>query len=65
LPAASLPLINTDFSSYFHIRKTRKTCAAPAWILNFTNQLHRFLLNRLWTACKLLIPHELFARKTV
>jgi len=40
LPAASLPRINTDFSSHFHIRKNRKSCAAPAWILNFTNLLH-------------------------
>jgi len=36
----SFPRINIDFSSHFHIRKNRKNRAAPAWILDFSNQLH-------------------------
>jgi hypothetical protein len=43
IAGSSLPRITTDFSIDFHIRKNRKNCTTPAWILNFTNRLHRFL----------------------
>jgi hypothetical protein len=49
------PRINTDFSSHFHIYENCENRIAPAWILGFSNRLHRFLLGHLWTLCKLLI----------
>jgi hypothetical protein len=59
------PRINTDFSSHFHIRKNRKNRTAPAWILGFSNLLHRFLLSHLWTLRKLLILQGLKMQKSV
>jgi len=57
--------MNIDFSFDFHIRKNCKNRAQPAWILDFGNQLHRFLVGRLWMHPNSLILHGLFIRKTV
>jgi hypothetical protein len=65
LLAASLPRITIDFSTDFHIRKNSENRTAPAWILDFSNLLHRFLLSALWTPRKLLILEELKMQKSV
>jgi len=48
-----------------HIPKIAKKCIFPAWILDFGNLLHRFLLTALWTLRKLLILQELKMQKSV
>jgi len=57
--------VNIDFSFDFHIPKIRENCISAAWILNFSHLLHQNLSAHLWTRRNLLIPGDLFVRKTV
>jgi len=47
--------MNIDFSFDFHIRKIHEIRVFPAWILDFSNQLHRLLGSALWMLYNLLI----------
>ncbi|HET8888717.1 MAG TPA: hypothetical protein VFQ41_07425 [Candidatus Angelobacter sp.] len=57
--------MDTDFSSDFHIWENSENRALAAWILDFSNLLHRFLLTCLWMPRKLLILQELKMQKSV
>ena len=57
--------MNIDFSSDFHIGKIRENRVSASWILDFSNLVHQNLSARLWTRRNLVIPEDLFVRKTV